>query len=124
MQDACMIIPKRMPFISFLEKNTKEGQPQNDFPPFLFKNKYIMSGNNSQKGSPKGNLYLDHKIRTQPRADILLSSRSPSGFSMHSHLTDLEKSAYLVLNQNNSLHFLGDLRMQSDWFNLYFSFNN
>lgn len=71
--------PKKDAIHIFSGKNTKEGQPQNDFPPFLFKNKYIMSGNNSQKGSPKGNLYLDHKIRTQPRADILLSSRNPSG---------------------------------------------
>lgn len=102
--------PKKDAIHIFSGKNTKEGQPQNDFPPFLFKNKYIMSGNNSQKGSPKGNLYLDHKIRTQPKQTFYLVQEILQGFSIHSHLTDLEKSAYLVLNQNHFLQFLGDLK--------------
>lgn len=76
--------PKKDAIHIFAEKNTKEGQPQNNSLPFLYKNKYIISGNNSQKGSPKGNLYLDHKIRTELRVEILFSSSSPSLFSINS----------------------------------------
>lgn len=67
-QEASTLILKRMPFIIFRE-NTK-GQPQKDSHPFLYKIRYIIPGRNSQKGSPRGNLYSKHMIRTQPRKNI------------------------------------------------------